>query len=172
MDGGGKLFTKQLKFKLKKRLQIISMKSMSTILVTITVAIEKHPADLFVQGVFFSCVKSNVFMKQAYINFKSLRKVAFFHWNWSILGYIDEKEIENYLMHRSNFENKKFLNIHWKKMYDTFHIQRAISIPNWSDAKILQNIDIYGPYACFAYSHTGRFRKNYYIAYLGLNLFF
>ena len=40
-----------------------------------------------------------------------------------------------------------------QKMYDTFHIQRAISVPNWSDANILQNIDIYGPYACFAYSH-------------------
>ena len=38
-------------------------------------------------------------------------------------------------------------------MYDTFHKQRAISIPNWSDAKILQNIDIYGPYAIFAFSH-------------------
>ena len=38
-------------------------------------------------------------------------------------------------------------------MYDTFHKQRAISIPNWSDAKILQNIDIYGPHAFFAFSH-------------------
>ena len=39
------------------------------------------------------------------------------------------------------------------KLYDPFHIQRAISVPDLSDAKNLQNIDIYGPNACFAYSH-------------------
>ena len=38
-------------------------------------------------------------------------------------------------------------------MYGTFHKQRAISVPNWTDAKNLQNIEIYRPYACFAYSH-------------------
>ena len=44
--------------------------------------------------------------------------------------------------------------IHQKTVqYDTFHKQRAISIPKWSDAKILQNIDIYGPHEFFAFSH-------------------
>ena len=33
--------------------------------------------------------------------------------------------------------------------YDTFHIQGAIPVPNCSDAKNVQNIDICGPYAFF-----------------------
>ena len=34
-------------------------------------------------------------------------------------------------------------------MYDAFHIQRAISIPNWSNAKKLENIGICGPFYFF-----------------------
>ena len=45
-------------------------------------------------------------------------------------------------------------------MYEKFHKQRAISVPNWSDAKKLKNIDIHGPYACFAYSHIIGGHKN------------
>ena len=53
-----------------------------------------------------------------------------------------------------------YSNMIYHILYDTFHKQRAISIPNWSNTKKLQNIDIYGPYTCFAYSHIIGGHKN------------
>ena len=52
------------------------------------------------------------------------------------------------------------MNLNQQFMYDTFHIQRAISVQNWSDAKNVQNIDIYGPYTFFGVQfYNGRTQK-------------